>query len=295
MSPTRRQFLLGAAGGTAAVGLGVVGLVEVGALPGRTKLHTLGGGCGTEPPVPTDEPGPVVRGSFASVARGTDVRWAISYPPGSHEGAALPVCLLLPGRGGDHSTGFDQLHADRVLAASVAAGTPPFALAAADGGTDSFWHRRADGDDPERMVTAELLPLLAERGLRTTRIGLLGWSMGGFGALLLAEHLGAPQVAAVAAASPALWRNWSDVVPGAFDDPEDFAAHDVFAGRDHLSGIAVRIDCGDLDPFDPAAHAFVSDLPSPATTSFVPGCHDNAYWMRTLPAQLSFVGEHLSA
>src|SRR5947199_301181 len=67
------------------------------------------------------------------------------------------------------------------LSAAVKRGTPPFALAAVDGGRDTYWHRRADGDDPQAMLLEEFLPMLTKQGLRTDSFGVTGWSMGGYG------------------------------------------------------------------------------------------------------------------
>jgi len=65
--------------------------------------------------------------------------------------------------------------------------------------------RPAPGDDPFAMLLDELLPLLSGLGLRTSpdQVGVLGWSMGGAGALRLAEH-SPDRLAAVVAASPAV-------------------------------------------------------------------------------------------
>ena len=65
----------------------------------------------------------------------------------------------------------------------------------------------ADGTDGGAMILDEFLPMLANDprlNLSTDRIGLFGWSMGGYGALRLASMLGAPRVAAVAVSSPAM-------------------------------------------------------------------------------------------
>ena len=123
------------------------------------------------------------------------------------------------------------------------------------------------------MLTDEFVPLLAGMGLATARLGLFGWSMGGYGALLLAETVGAARIAAVAADSPALWQRASDVSAGAFDGAADFAAHDVFARRDRLAGVPVRIACGTADPFYPAVRAFVPSASRiwPAPTSATAG------------------------
>jgi hypothetical protein len=59
----------------------------------------------------------------------------------------------------------------------------PFVIAAADGGR-GYWHPH-DGDDAGAMVLDEFLPLFQEQGREwTSRVGWLGWSMGGYGALL---------------------------------------------------------------------------------------------------------------
>ena len=110
----------------------------------------------------------------------------------------------LHGRGGSHSTSFSDLHLGDVVDDVVRAGAHPFAIASVDGGDHGYWHRRADGTDAGAMVVDDLVPMLRERGLRTTRLGLYGWSMGGYGALLLTgKHLLRPR--AVAVSSPALF------------------------------------------------------------------------------------------
>ena len=71
------------------------------------------------------------------------------------------------------------------------------------------------------MVVDELLPLLADHGLRTDAIGLMGWSMGGYGALRLAGLLGPGRVRVVVAASPALWSDPDDASASWFDSSEE--------------------------------------------------------------------------
>jgi pimeloyl-ACP methyl ester carboxylesterase len=94
---------------------------------------------------------------------------------------------------GDHRAPFDRLRMHHHLAQAVGAdGVPPFVLASADGGGSSW--RPAATDDPFAMLLEELAPLLAALGLRTSdgALGVAGWSMGGAGALRLAEaHPGA--------------------------------------------------------------------------------------------------------
>ena len=62
-------------------------------------------------------------------------------------------------------------------------------MATVDGG-NFCWHARRCGIDPANIIVQELLALLARKGLDTERIALMGWSMGGYGALLLASRLG---------------------------------------------------------------------------------------------------------
>jgi S-formylglutathione hydrolase FrmB len=151
----------------------------------------------------------------------------------------LPLLLELHGRGDDHRAVLGSHHLDAFLSAAIRTGIAPFAVVGVDGGDHSYWHQRRSGEDPQRMIVEELLPVLDHHGLRTQRLGLGGWSMGGYGALLLAERLGRSRVAAVAVDSPALWTRWGDSAPGAFDGKADFAAHDVISRHAELAGIPV--------------------------------------------------------
>ena len=107
------------------------------------------------------------------------------------------------------------------LAQIAKAGYPPFAVVSVDGG-DSYWHRRASGEDSGAMVLTELLPMLAVKGLDTSKVGFIGWSMGGYGALLLGARLGPARTAGICAVSPALYTSYDEAVQsGAFDSPAD--------------------------------------------------------------------------
>ncbi len=126
------------------------------------------------------------------------------------------------------------------------------------------------------MLLDELLPLLSGLGLRTApgQVGVLGWSMGGGGALRLAEaHPG--RLAAVVATSPAVAAAGSEV-----------------AGAGRLAGLAVKVDCGANDPFAPATRALAAALPG-AEIAVTKGCHDGGFWQRQAPAQLRFLAAAL--
>jgi pimeloyl-ACP methyl ester carboxylesterase len=273
---TRRQALAAGAAGVAAALAGGAGLVQAGVLPGRYRVGRLLGACDVGgPPPATAAPGPLRFASFPSRHRGRPVAYGVAWPPGSGPGDRLPVCLLLHAAAGNQRTPFDRLRLHHHLAQAVGAdGLGPFALASADG-RGSGW-RPAPGDDPFGMLLDELLPLLSGLGLRTTpgQVGVLGWSMGGGGALRLAEaHPG--RLAAVVATSPAVAASGAEV-----------------AGAGRLAGVAVKADCGANDPFAPATRALAAALPG-AEIAVTKGCHDGSFWLRQAPAQLRFLAAAL--
>ena len=234
----------------------------------------------------------MVTGSFISGARGgIPTNWAIARPPG--ETGVLRPLIALHGKGSSAASvmagGVEQ-----GLAEAAMAGLPPFAVVAVDGG-GSYWHRRASGDDAGAMVIDELIPMLAnQHDLDTSRVGFLGWSMGGYGALLLGARLGPARTAAICAVSPALWLSPEAAAPGAFDSAEDFAANTVF-GLPALGSIPVRVDCGTDDPFHSATKEFVAQLPNPPAGGFSPGGHDAGYWSSQLPGEIAWLAPLLTA
>jgi S-formylglutathione hydrolase FrmB len=247
------------------------------------------------PPLEPSPPGPpaptMVTGSFVSAARGgVSTNWAIARPPGQTK--PLRPVIALHGKGSDASTvmagGVEQ-----GLAQAVNAGLPPFAVVAVDGG-GGYWHKRASGEDAGAMVLDELIPMLAGQNLDTSRISFLGWSMGGYGALLLGGRLGAGRTASICAVSPALWLSSGAAAPGAFDGADDFAANSVF-GMPALGSIPIRVDCGDSDPFYGATKQFIAQLPNPPSGGFSPGGHDPGFWSSQLPAELNWMAPILTA
>jgi S-formylglutathione hydrolase FrmB len=293
---SRRALLrLGAGAAT-----GIAGASTLGALlrprPVRAAMSWTGGSVPLAPPPPPREPAALAAptmttGSFVSAARGgVTTNWAIARPPG--QTTALRPLIALHGKNSDAATvmagGVEQ-----GLAQAVAAGLPPFAVVAVDGG-GSYWHKRASGEDAGAMVTDELIPLLDDQGLDTARAAFLGWSMGGYGALLLGGRLGPARTAAICAVSPALWLAPGEAALGAFDGADDWSANSVF-GMPALASIPIRVDCGDGDPFYTATKEFIAGLPTPPAGGFSSGGHDPSFWSSQLPAELTWIAPLLTA
>lgn len=213
---------------------------------------------------------------------GRKITWRIAQQT---EGDAdlRPVVVVLHGKGGDAS------HAFRILNLQEHANAARLTLASVDGG-DYYWHARRAGVDTGAMVIEDFLPLVQRETGYAGKVAFLGWSMGGYGSLLLASQLGPEKVFAVVPESAALWTEPGLSAPGAFDDREDFEAHDVFDGSRTkvLATIPVRLDCGRSDPFVVGNKAFAKALPS-AKLTLDEGGHTADYWKSHGGAQLRWV------
>lgn len=301
MPDLSRRALLGLGAGAAAGAVGTYGLdilfkprpsQALPLSPADTPAPLAPAPTAPLEPAPPGQPAPtMVTGSFVSAARGgINTNWAIARPPGQTK--ALRPVIALHGKGSDASTvmagGVEQ-----GLAQAVNAGLPPFAVVAVDGG-GSYWHKRTSGEDSGAMVLDELIPMLGGQNLDTSRVAFLGWSMGGYGALLLGGRLGPARTAAICAVSPALWLSPGAAAPGAFDGPDDFAANSVF-GMPALASIPIRVDCGDSDPFYAATKQFIAQLPYPPAGGFSPGGHNGEFWSSQLPAELTWMAPLLTA
>ncbi|MBT0771602.1 hypothetical protein KIH74_21870 [Kineosporia sp. J2-2] len=294
---TRRVLLTGAAG-TAVTGTALAGSLS-GVLPGRSALRRRLGIGQVEAGVPDAGGDDPHYATFASTARGRPVTWGWAVPPG-HDPDGLPVVLVLHGRGDDAHSSFEHLGMHQYLAAHVSDGGTAMGVVSVDG-DETYWHPRADGDDPIAMIAGELLPRVADLGFSTRKIAVTGYSMGGFGSLLLAREAAhgrfgaAGQLVAAAASSPALFASAGATSAGSFDDAEDFATYGALAGQPGTKGLPLSVSCGVDDPFcaqtkryrahcDPAPDGGISD-----------GAHTMDYWRSRVPGQLAFLGEHLAS
>ncbi len=280
--PTRRQLLVGA-GALAVVGVGAA-VEEAGDPRVRRLLNRVGLVHSPDHHVAVAH-SQEIRGELTSVHMPHPVRWTIAVPSAPVRG----VVYCLHGQGNDHRLAFDEIHMPDVVGAAHA----PLAVAAVDGGRNSYWHARVGGIAPLDMLLDEFIPMVEQQLGAPPARALLGWSMGGYGALLAAER--APdQFAVVAAASPALWTNHGAAPAIAFDGSADYHRNDVFAGADRLATMTVRIDCGTDDPFHDADAAFAARLAGANQGRFSAGFHDAAYWRSIAPAQVATITKALA-
>jgi pimeloyl-ACP methyl ester carboxylesterase len=297
---SRRHLLAWGLGATATVlgaGAAAVELASHGVIPGRQELLQWEGDCAVAAvPAVFSEPGPAQSGTFFSHARHQSVGYTIAYPPGHGPGSVLPLVVVLHGYGADHTGALAGLSLSRALALHVD-GLPlaPMALVAADGG-GGYWHAHR-GDDPMAMIVNELIPMCQARGLgrRPQPIGIMGISMGGYGALLMAEKH--PDLfSAVAAISPAVWTTYDEARganAGAYASAADFAANDAVTHARALARIPVRVASGIDDPFHPGVVALVQALPPGAVVDISKGCHGGPFFRAQEPPSLAFLAAHL--
>ena len=287
----------------ACAGAGGAELISRGVLPGRSLLEDLDGTCSVPaPPLDFAPPGPSAGGTFYSAARRRTVGYTIAYPPGHRRGDELPLVVVLHGYGGNHANALAGMSPAQAVALKPG-GRPgsamtrsPVALVTVDGG-GGYWNPHP-GDDPMAMVVHELIPRCQRLGLGRPphRVAVMGISMGGYGALLLAERY--PAVfAAVAAVSPAVWTSYPQARqanPGAFALAAAFAADDVITHAAALGRRPVRIASGHDDPFYPGVQALARALPAGAVVAFGPGCHDASFFVAQEPPSLAFLASHLA-
>lgn len=293
---SRRMFLACSAGAVTVLAGGAAAgfeMVSHGVLPGKTALDRLDGACSVPAPAWSFATplGPTVSGTFYSAAREQVVGYSVGYPPGYHQGDELPLVVMLHGFGGNHLTALAGLTPSQAVALR---GVPPMALVTVDGG-NGYWNPHP-GDDPMGMLVEELIPRCQGLGLGRSRIGAMGISMGGYGALLLAEKH-PTLLHAVAAISPAIWTSYDQARAanaGAYASTAAFTANDVVTHAGALAGIPVRVASGYGDPFYPGVQELASALPAGAVVDFTKGCHIGSFFTSQEQPSVEFLARYLA-
>jgi pimeloyl-ACP methyl ester carboxylesterase len=289
------RWVVGGLGAVVVVGVGGFELVEHGVLPGQLQLDELDGACSVNAPdVVFAALGTTNSGQFYSKARRRSVGYSIGYPPGNLASDSLSLIVMLHGYGNNHRNALvDMTPAQAVAIRSDGKAPTPMALVTVDGG-NGYWNPHPD-DDPMAMVVDELIPLCQRRGLGRApgTISLMGISMGGYGALAIAERN--PGLASgVAAISPAIWTSYDQARganPGAFASATAFEEGDVIAHATQLRGVAVRVASGTDDPFHPGVEKLAGVLPHSSTVVFSSGCHTDPFFHAQEPPSLDFLSK----
>ena len=199
-------------------------------------------------------------------------------------GKGRPLIVFLHGYGG---TPADTL-SPALVAALRRLGDRAPAVVLPDGQV-GWWHDRDEGRWGSYVLDEVIPTALARTGADAHRVAVGGISMGGFGALNLGRHR--DRFCAIGGHSPALWFSGADSAPGAFDDAEDYARHDIFNHPPHYSA-PVWIDVGTDDPFRNAAVHYAHEIH--AQLHVWPGGHDSDYWRSHMGQYLAFYARHCS-
>ncbi|HEX8054107.1 MAG TPA: alpha/beta hydrolase-fold protein [Thermoleophilaceae bacterium] len=247
-------------------------------------------GCGGGGEVRTGDPEAhgtsVVRYEIDSRYAGRTLSQVGVTPPDSRRRPPLLVFLHGRGKGGAESNVNGAF-----LDALRALGPRAPAVVFPDGGDHSYWHDRRGGAWG-RYVVREVIPQ-AVRRLRADprRVAIGGISMGGFGAFDIALH-SPSRFCAVGGHSPAIWASAGETAPGAFDDAEDFARHDVIAlARARRLRRPAWLDSGDEDPFAAASQVLAQTLGVEKHTWA--GGHEADYWHAHYDEYLRFYARAL--
>lgn len=201
-------------------------------------------------------------------------------PPRASPSSRLLV--LLHGRQ-DNWNGPRYMLSQPLLDALASEGSRAPVVVLLNGGPHSYYHDRSDGAWGS-MILREAIPDAEQRFGTRGKVEIGGISMGGYGALHLAE-VSPSTFCAVGVRSPAIWRTGGETAPGAFDNADDFARNDVIAQSARLT-MPVWIDYGDHDPFVPGDEALTPKLH--AQVHVWPGAHNQKYWGAHVEQYLRF-------
>lgn len=212
-------------------------------------------------------------------------------PPGE----ARPLLVFLHGRSDDAE---ESNVTESFLEALTALGPDAPVVVFPNGGTEeegSYWHDRRSFGWASYVLEHVIGEATDRFGTDPSRIAIGGISMGGYGAFEIAREAERP-FCAVGGHSAALWLSGGQSAPGAFDDAEDYARHDVIAaaraeGAAPWKGAALWLDTGSDDPFRAADQALADALG--VRLHVWPGGHEGAYWGEHYDEYLRFYARAL--
>jgi S-formylglutathione hydrolase FrmB len=229
---------------------------------------------------------------------GADLGVNVVVPAGAGGNSnGKPLLVFLHGHGGSDDT-YTEDEAFFKALARLGARAPVVVFP--NGGEDSYWHDREDGNWGD-YVMGEVIPMVTKRfGTDPRRIAIGGISMGGFGAYDLALHHPG-RLCAAGGHSPALWLEGGASAPGAFDNVEGFERNNVIAtvrtNPGAFGAIPIWNDYGNEDPFLISDVAFDEALEAGGANLSAHewhGGHETSYWDRHWAAYLSFYATALA-
>jgi pimeloyl-ACP methyl ester carboxylesterase len=278
----RGAFIAGASAALAACGV-------------KSRLRSALYNCRLPEALPDVATGTLLRGGFQSRVLRKRIGYIVTRSPGNQR--LRGIAYAFPGRGRTADELLAALGYDKYLTSLAAElDFPALAVATVDGGEPSS-HHRSEFDERQAMFDREFVPAVRhELGLAAdVPESLLGYSIGGLGALLAAAHE-PNRYRAVAVAAPTIWQSYEQQrtgFPDTFENRTDFERHSIFARIDALRLQELLIDCGRADPFADTIELLGTLLPH-AVVRLHEGCHDDAFFRSAVPDQLRFVGHRLS-